>query len=81
MRKSLSSNLETSSFSSIFMVTQLERPDGNYVWNEMGYLEIVHQKKENSSHILFYMVKHVIPTWWKKTCGEEQEAHPSLGNM
>lgn len=43
----------TTNFSSISMVTQLERPDGNCVWNEMGYLEILNQKEKTVHTFLF----------------------------
>lgn len=44
------------------MVTQLERPDGSCVWNEMGYLKILNQKEKTVHTFLFYMVRHVMST-------------------
>lgn len=51
------------------MVTQLERPDGSCVWNEMGYLKILNQKEKTVHTFLFYMVRHVMSTWWKSMQG------------
>lgn len=60
--KRLTSNIQRQLTLSIPMVTQLERPDGSCVWNEMGYLKILNQKEKTVHTFLFYMVRHVMST-------------------